>query len=54
MLRGAPAAEATFQAAAEAEVAGARPLAENGFKLPLVRQLIVATLSDLLTSEASA
>lgn len=54
VLQGAPATEATFQAAAEAEVADARPLAENGFKLPLVRQLIVATLSDLLTSEASA
>ena len=54
VLRGAPATVATFQAAAEAEVADARPLAENGFKLPLVRQLIVATLSDLLTSEASA
>ena len=54
VLRGALATETTFQAAAEAEVADARPLAENGFKLPLVRQLIVATLSDLLTSEASA
>ena len=52
VLRGASATEATFQAAAEAEVAGARPLADNGFKLPLVRQLIVGTLTELLTAEA--
>jgi xanthine dehydrogenase YagS FAD-binding subunit len=46
-LRGAPATEASFAAAAEAELAQAEPLRDNAFKVPLVRNLIVATLGDL-------
>jgi xanthine dehydrogenase YagS FAD-binding subunit len=46
-LRGAPATEASFAAAAEAELAQAEPLPDNAFKVPLVRNLIVATLGDL-------
>jgi len=46
-LRGAPANEATFRAAAEAELADARPLRDNAFKVPLARNLIVRTLLDL-------
>jgi len=46
-LRGAPSTEASFAAAAEAELAQADPLRDNAFKVPLVRNLIVATLGDL-------
>jgi xanthine dehydrogenase YagS FAD-binding subunit len=46
-LRGAPAVEASFAAAAEAELAQARPLRDNAYKVPLVRNLIVATLGEL-------
>jgi xanthine dehydrogenase YagS FAD-binding subunit len=46
-LRGAPATEASFAAAAEAELAGARPLRDNAYKVPMARNLIVRTLSDL-------
>ncbi|GGK23608.1 oxidoreductase [Streptomyces camponoticapitis] len=47
MLLGAPATEATFRAAAEAELASARPLSGNGFKLPLARNVIVGMLNEL-------
>ncbi len=47
VLRGAPADEATFRRAAEAELAEARPLRDNGFKLPLARNVIVRTLLEL-------
>jgi len=47
MLRGAPAIETSFAAAAEAELAGARPLPGNAFKIPLARNVIVRTLMDL-------
>jgi len=46
-LRGQRAAEAAFAAAADAELAAARPLRENGFKVPLARGLIVETLLRL-------
>ena len=46
-LRGAPATAERFRVAAEAELAGARPLPGNAFKVPLARNLLVATLSDL-------
>jgi xanthine dehydrogenase YagS FAD-binding subunit len=46
-LRGAPATEASFRAAAEAELADARPLSGNAFKVPLARNLIVRTMMDL-------
>ena len=47
VLRGGPASEAAFQAAAEAELADATPLSGNGFKIELARRVIVAVLTDL-------
>jgi xanthine dehydrogenase YagS FAD-binding subunit len=46
-LRGAPATEEAFAAAADAELAAAEPLRDNGFKVPLARTLIVRTLAEL-------
>ena len=48
-LRGGPAEEAAFRAAAEAELAAATPTADNAFKVPLARNAIVAVLRDLST-----
>jgi xanthine dehydrogenase YagS FAD-binding subunit len=46
-LRGRPATEDSFAAAADAELAAATPLRDNGFKVPLARNLVVRTLLDL-------
>jgi xanthine dehydrogenase YagS FAD-binding subunit len=46
-LRGAPATEASFRAAAEAELADAQPLPGNAFKVPLARNVVVSTLLEL-------
>jgi len=46
-LRGGPASEESFRAAAEAELAQARPLPGNAFKVPLARNVIVRMLMDL-------
>jgi xanthine dehydrogenase YagS FAD-binding subunit len=46
-LHGAPATQESFARAAEAELAQARPLRDNAYKLPLARNLIVRTLLDL-------
>jgi xanthine dehydrogenase YagS FAD-binding subunit len=46
-LRDGPATEDAFAAAADAELAAARPLRDNAFKLRLARNLIVRTLADL-------
>ena len=46
-LRGGPADAASFRAAAEAELADARPLPGNAFKVPLARNTIARTLLDL-------
>jgi xanthine dehydrogenase YagS FAD-binding subunit len=46
-LRGQPATEEAFAAAARAELAAATPLPENGFKVPLAQNLLVRTLLDL-------
>jgi xanthine dehydrogenase YagS FAD-binding subunit len=46
-LRGKPATEAAFAAAADAELEQARPLRDNAFKVPLARNLIVRTLVEL-------
>ena len=46
-LVGQPATEATFLAAADAELAPARGWGSNDFKLPLARRVIARTLSDL-------
>jgi xanthine dehydrogenase YagS FAD-binding subunit len=47
LLRGAPATEAMFGRAAEVELADARPLPGNAFKVPLARNTLVRTLLDL-------
>ncbi|MFB6829917.1 FAD binding domain-containing protein [Streptomyces hydrogenans] len=47
VLRGAPADEETFARAVDAELAAARPLRDNGFKVPLARGLAVRVLTDL-------
>jgi xanthine dehydrogenase YagS FAD-binding subunit len=46
-LRGGPATAERFSAAADAELSQARPLEQNAFKVPLARNLIVASLADL-------
>jgi xanthine dehydrogenase YagS FAD-binding subunit len=46
-LRGCPANAASFRAAAEAELADARPLPGNAFKVLLARNTIARTLLDL-------
>jgi xanthine dehydrogenase YagS FAD-binding subunit len=51
-LRGGPATEATFHAAAEAELAAARPLRDNGFKIELAKRTIAAMLADLAADSA--
>ncbi|MER7915450.1 MULTISPECIES: xanthine dehydrogenase family protein subunit M [unclassified Streptomyces] len=47
VLTGAPAAPETYAAAAEAELAAARPLPHNGYKVTLMRNLVVAVLTEL-------
>jgi xanthine dehydrogenase YagS FAD-binding subunit len=46
-LRGAPADEASFGAAADAELAAARPLPGNAYKVPLLRNVAVRSLAEL-------
>lgn len=46
-LRGATASEESFRRAADLELAAARPLAGNAFKVPLARNLIVSMLTEL-------
>jgi xanthine dehydrogenase YagS FAD-binding subunit len=50
-LRGSAATATEFTRAADLELAQARPLRENGFKVPLARNVLVRTLIDL--AEAS-
>ena len=47
-LRDAPATEAAFRYAADAELADAQPLPGNAFKIPLARNVLVRTLLDLI------
>ncbi|WP_030169787.1 FAD binding domain-containing protein [Spirillospora albida] len=47
-LRGARASGEAFLRAAEAELEAAEPLRDNGYKVPLARNLIVRTLSGLV------
>lgn len=46
-LRGKPATAENFRAAAEAELADARPLHDNGFKIELAKRTITAVLDQL-------
>jgi xanthine dehydrogenase YagS FAD-binding subunit len=47
-LRGGPADEESFARAADSELADASPLRDNGYKVPLARNLIVRTLAELV------
>ncbi|MFI0503927.1 FAD binding domain-containing protein [Streptomyces albogriseolus] len=47
ILVGAPATAEYFGAAADAELAAARPLPRNGYKVTLLRNLVVAVLTEL-------
>ncbi|GAA4312117.1 xanthine dehydrogenase family protein subunit M [Klenkia terrae] len=51
-LRGGPANEAAFAAAAEAELAAAAPLADNAFKVPMATNMITRTLVQLAEARA--
>jgi xanthine dehydrogenase YagS FAD-binding subunit len=51
-LRGQPATEAAFRAAAHAELSEAKPLRDNAFKIPMATGALVATLRDLTGAEA--
>jgi xanthine dehydrogenase YagS FAD-binding subunit len=51
-LRGARIDEAALRRAADAELEQARPLRDNAFKVPLARNLLVRTLSDLAGERA--
>ena len=46
-LRGGPATQAAFRAAAEAELADAQPLRDNGFKIELAKRTMAAVLGEL-------
>ncbi len=46
-LKGKPATEQAFRAAAEAELAAAQPLRDNGFKIELTKRVIIAVLGEL-------
>jgi xanthine dehydrogenase YagS FAD-binding subunit len=46
-LRGAPATEEHFAAAADAELAAAQPLRDNAYKVALARNVLVRTLQEL-------
>ena len=51
-LRGAPATEASFRQAADAELADAQPLPGNAFKVLLARNVLVRALLDLTSGES--
>ncbi|WP_428493332.1 FAD binding domain-containing protein [Rhodopila sp.] len=52
-LRGQPATEASFRAAADAELANAAPLRHNGFKVELAKRTITAVLDTLRQGDAA-
>ena len=51
-LRGRPATTDNFRAAAEAELADARPLRDNGFKVELAKRTMTAVLDELTGGRA--
>ncbi|XVS67345.1 FAD binding domain-containing protein [Actinosynnema sp. CA-299493] len=51
VVLGSPADEEVFRRAVDAELAGAEPLAGNGFKVPLTRALVVSALRGLSREE---
>jgi xanthine dehydrogenase YagS FAD-binding subunit len=52
VLRGRPASEAAFAAAADAALADAKPLRDNGFKIELAKRTLVAVLEELAGAAA--
>ncbi|MFC8872855.1 FAD binding domain-containing protein [Streptomyces sp. NPDC057148] len=52
VLTGGPADGAAFAAAADAELAAAKPLPDNGYKVTLMRNLVVAVLTELAEEAA--
>lgn len=46
-LKGQPASAENFQRAIDAELADAKPLSQNGFKIELTRRTVIAVLSEL-------
>ncbi|MFF9021302.1 FAD binding domain-containing protein [Streptomyces eurythermus] len=52
VLTGAPAVPETYAAAADAELAAARPLPRNGYKVDLIRNLTVTVLTELAEEAA--
>ncbi|GAB2999967.1 xanthine dehydrogenase family protein subunit M [Streptomyces pseudoechinosporeus] len=52
VLAGAPADAEAFAAAADAELAAAEPLPHNGYKVTLMRNLVVAVLTELAEEAA--
>ncbi|WP_375485703.1 FAD binding domain-containing protein [uncultured Jatrophihabitans sp.] len=53
VLRGRAATAESFAAAADAELEGAEPLRDNGFKVPLLRSMTVAVLQSLTNGACS-
>jgi xanthine dehydrogenase YagS FAD-binding subunit len=51
-LKGQPATEASFRAAAEVELAAAKPLRDNAFKIELAKRTITAVLNELTGAKA--
>jgi len=51
-LRGGPATEQAYRNAAIAELAEARPLRDNGFKVELATRALIAVLGDLAGAAA--
>ncbi|MEV0479164.1 xanthine dehydrogenase family protein subunit M [Streptomyces sp. NPDC050508] len=52
LLTGGPASAEAFAAAADAELAAAEPLADNAYKVTLLRNLVVAVLTELAEETA--
>ncbi|GGS81538.1 FAD binding domain-containing protein [Streptomyces cinerochromogenes] len=52
VLTGAPAGAETYATAADAELAAARPLPDNGYKVDLIRNLVVTVLTELAEETA--
>ena len=52
LLKGGPATPEAFRAAAEAGLAQARPLNDNGFKIELAARTITAVLAELAGADA--
>ncbi|MGI8696038.1 MAG: FAD binding domain-containing protein, partial [Mycobacteriales bacterium] len=51
-LRGRPATAEAFRRAAEVELEAAEPLRDNAFKVPLVTNIVVSTLTELAEEAA--